>query len=352
MKKNILCLALIIVCFCACNDLEKFDKPNNSQEVNKTILLFSAFNDSLLSLPNHYTAPLSTRGWGNFFKKALAIAGADITGAWGGAVMSKELAIGAGMASGGTGAVVVISIGSTLCAASASILAEKTMSCSSSSYPCLEAATVVDAYQEIKRNDIDYVKLDFPEEFNYINIIGGMHNSLLDYVNGTIVTTQPITRNTVPTPSLPDGPDPDPVEPTTPTIGPISLQQGTLQEQISCINSTEYQNNETQFLKSDEFSQMCNNIINGTYASCVDGIFNGNTFFQNINIPASENEQAIFNFYNELYNSYPNDINDVIFIANEYIKKIESCHNITKTEKENLYLAISVSVNSAYYWSK
>lgn len=352
MKKNILFFIFIITYLCACNDLEKFDKSNNSQEVNKTALLLRTFNDSLLSLPNHSTENVSTRGWGSFFKKALAIAGADYGGALAGVLGTKELAVGAGMATGGTGAAVVIAVGGALCAASASILAGEAISCSSNSYPYIEATTLVDAYQEIKETNIDYVKLDFPEKFNYINIIGGMHNSLLIHVGGTNATVQPVTRNTVPTIPLPDGPDPDPVGPTTPTARPIFLQQGTLQEQISCINSTEYQNNETQFLESDEFSKVCGNIINETHASCVDGIFNSNTFFQNISIPATENEKVIFDFYNELYNSYPNDINDVIFIANEYIKKIESLNNTTETEKESLYLTISISVNSAYYWSK
>lgn len=345
MKRNILFFVLIIVCLCACNDTENLEKQNNSQELNRTSQMFKAFNDSLLSMPHH----VSTRGWS--FTKILAVAGADFTGALAGVYGTKEIAIGAGLASGGTGAAVVMLIGGTLCSASASILASETVNSQQIIGNEVCASTVANAYQEIKEANIDYVKLEFPERFDYINIIGGMHNTILDYTNNNSTTAQPMTRNAIPTTPPSDDPNPTPEGPTTPTI-PISLCQGTLQNQITSINSAEYQNQEKQILESNDFSQTCNNIIKATKASCVEGTYNSEIFFQKMNIQSTNNEKLIFDYYNELFNSYPNNINDVIYIANEYIKRIETLDELTDSERENLYLTISISVNSAYYWSK
>lgn len=331
------------------NDVSKTSELSTYKEdVNKTILIFKGLNDSILNLPNYSTNRIYTRGWGNFFNKVIAIAGADLVGAAGGMAAVKEIAIAAGMATEGTGAAVVLAVGGAIGAASASELANKTME-SSVSINDFTASTAINAYQEIKEIPIDYVKLNFPERFDYMNVMGGIHNAIIDKVNesedGTIPMLPALTR------SLDEANPPTDLPGGTIASLPDFLQQGSLQN-ISCTSSAEFQTNEVSLLNSTAFSQVCTNLINETNDACSVGVCDIDALLKNISVSLADNEKTIIDFYTKLYYSYPESINDVIFIANEYIKKIEAMDNLTESEKATLYLSISISANSAYYWSK
>lgn len=300
MKKKMLLLALITVC-CACSDSEHSVVNNVQLKVNSTAQMFQTFNDSLLNIPHYSTDYVST---------------------------------------GGTGGVVVCAVGGVICGAGASFAAFDAIA-NRISISDFSSSTVMNAYTQIKEEQITYIKLDFPKEFKYINIMGGLHNTILEYTNKTPVTTTATTSTRC----------------STVTNPAIQLDDESLlvQESLQAttnVGSNDYQEMESAVLKNEQFSQLCDNVINEISTSYANNTFESSTFFENTNTSLTENERIIYDLYTEIYNVYPNNINEVIFIANSYIKRIESLENLTDTEKEKLYMVISVSVNSAYFWNK
>lgn len=194
----------------------------------------------------------------------------------------------------------------------------------------------MNAYAQIKEEKITYIKLDFPEKFKYINIMGGLHNSILEYTNETpaIITRCSTTTN-----------------PAIQLDNESLLVHESLQTTTNVV-SNDYQKMESAVLKNEHFSQLCDNVMNEVSTSYVNNTFESSTLFEDTNTLLTENEKIIYDLYTEIYNTYPSNINEVIFIANSYIKRIERLENLTDTEKEKLYMMISVSVNSAYFWNK
>ncbi len=58
----------------------------------------------------------------------------------------------------------------------------------------------------------------------------------------------------------------------------------------------------------------------------------------------------IVKLFFELYNSYPENMDDVNYIINEYIKVIESDKSISDVEKQSIYVAFAVTAYSSDYW--
>lgn len=341
MKKNMLLFALITIYCCACSDSEHSVVNNVHSEVNSTAQIFQIFNDSLRNTPHYSTDYISTRGWWDSFRKALIVTGADIAGTGAGISATKEIAGLVGIATGGTGGVIVCAVGGVICGASASFVAYDAVA-SRVSISDFSSSTVMDAYEQVKEEQIAYIKLDFPEQFEYINIMGGLHNAILEYTNKTSTTTSATTTSTRSSTTN---------NPATQLDDESLLVQESLQTTAN-VDSYNYQEMETAVLKNEQFFQLCDNVINEISTSYANNTFESSTFFENTNTTLTENEKIIYDLYTEIYNAYPNNINEVIFIANSYIKRIESLENLTDAEKEKLYLTISVSVNSAYYWNK
>ncbi|MBR8724681.1 hypothetical protein IX296_000972 [Bacteroides pyogenes] len=327
-------MLLITVC-CACDNSKHSILDNVQLEVNSTAQMFQTFNDSLLNAPHSSTDYVSTRGFWDSFKKALIVTGADIAGAGAGISATKEIAGLIGIATGGTGGVVACAVGGIICGAGASFAAFDAVA-NKASISNFSSSILMNAYAQIKEEKITYIKLDFPEKFKYINIMGGLHNSILEYTNETpaIITRCSTTTN-----------------PAIQLDNESLLVHESLQTTTNVV-SNDYQKMESAVLKNEHFSQLCDNVMNEVSTSYVNNTFESSTLFEDTNTLLTENEKIIYDLYTEIYNTYPSNINEVIFIANSYIKRIERLENLTDTEKEKLYMMISVSVNSAYFWNK
>ena len=62
-------------------------------------------------------------------------------------------------------------------------------------------------------------------------------------------------------------------------------------------------------------------------------------------------DSEIMNLFIEVFHQYSEDIDDVNFIVNKYIEKIEASGILTELEKKNVYDALTVAVFSFYHWS-
>lgn len=311
------------------------DKSQNSLAESKLtdealiMKSFKGLNDSLLN-SSYY---ISTRGFWNNFKRALIVSAADVGGAGAGIAATKEIVGLFGAVSGGTGAAVACGVIGVVCGAGASIAAAESMNYYDYSAP-IKTPEVIDAYNKIKESPITFIKLNFPDQYKYLNLIGGIHNSILNYKKINIIsaiTPASITRS---------------------VVASNELDNGDLNA-IDEINTEEFKRLESSILNSEEFNDICTNTINVVEDSYVsNGTFNTNFFFNNVNGKLTDKERILQDLYLQIFCEYPNNINDVIFIANEYIRKIEQINIFTESEKENLFLSLSVSVNSAYYWNK
>lgn len=353
MKKLLFLCLTISLLGCSISDESNFAKSDNS-ELAKTIQDFQTFNDSILGCPHSNTNYVSTRSFWKSFKKALEVCGADIIGAGEGIAATSKIASAIGAATGGTAGVAVCAVGGIICGAGSSLLAYETIS----NQTCVASYTtneIMDTYSQIKDCPITYIKLDFPERFNYINVMGGLHNTIL--INTLGYPTDSIID--IPLDSFPNikpaiyvaSEDYTPV--TNPAVqleNEAILVEESLQTTLDNY-SINYEQTECAVLKNDHFTQSCDTIIEDICTAYAYNTFENNTLITKTKY-LTENEKIIYNLYSDLYYSYPENINEVITIANGYIKRIESLTNFTEKEKEKLFIMISVSVNSAYYWNK
>jgi len=151
-----------------------------------------------------------------------------------------------------------------------------------------------------------------PEEFEFIRPFGAMHNEILIASNyeGEIPVTYSGQQVNI---------DAD-----------ISLEEEEQIEQL--ISSKEF---ETQYykilsdIKVDKF---------------------GNVIFLT---PFNENDRVdmALKAYLELFDTYPENVDDVLKIANDYIRIIDESNEFSFEEKEMVYCAIMISIYSPQLWN-
>lgn len=66
----------------------------------------------------------------------------------------------------------------------------------------------------------------------------------------------------------------------------------------------------------------------------------------------SEREKELYSLYYEVMTQYSQDMTDIVYLTNEYLKRIESSDEFTQKEKERIYFALTIAVNSAHYWQE
>lgn len=64
----------------------------------------------------------------------------------------------------------------------------------------------------------------------------------------------------------------------------------------------------------------------------------------------SEREKELYSLYYEVMTQYSQDMTDIVYLTNEYLKRIESSDEFT--QKERIYFALTIVVNSAHYWQE
>lgn len=266
-------------------------KPLNE---NKLVISLQNFNDSIV-----LTKPKTRSGWLRF----LSVASADIAG-------SFELGkIGASLGSSfpGYGTVIGGAIGATIGAAGASYMADLATRTSISASDIVNSKELIQqAYCYVKENNLieeyptEEIAIALPTGYESSKEVGLLHNTILNSVAA-----------------------PTNEEENEEIAYPFTAVENAV------LYSTEYID---------------------SYESVLLKVINSDT-----NKPIFVSEEGvsaeIINLFIEVFNQYPEDINDVNFIVNKYIEKIEASNLLSESEKKNIYDALSVAVFSFYHWS-
>lgn len=130
-KIIVLMLVLSILIPIGCQKEELSEAPSASRDL---LLKLQDFNE-LYKLNNMgQNDIISTKGFWSTIGDALVVSGADLLGAAAGAVAVKEIAIVAGLATGGTGAAVVMGTGAVIAGGGASVAAYRGLKSASMSH--------------------------------------------------------------------------------------------------------------------------------------------------------------------------------------------------------------------------
>lgn len=151
-----------------------------------------------------------------------------------------------------------------------------------------------------------------PEEFEFIRPLGAMHNEILIASNYK---------------------------------GEIPVTYSGQQVKIDSDISIEEEEQIEQLIYSKEFETQYNEILNDIK---VDK--SGNVTFLT---PFDENDRVdmALKAYLELFDSYPKNVDDVLKIANDYIRIIDESNEFSFEEKEMVYCAIMISIYSPQLWN-
>ncbi|WP_288731290.1 hypothetical protein [uncultured Phocaeicola sp.] len=178
-----------------------------------------------------------------------------------------------------------------------------------------------------------------------------MHNYFVEQVKSTSATP---SVNSLDIPVSPVDPgDPDtpegPVGPNDPIPGAttVAVSQGTME----MVSAEEYEQCKESIRLNETYTESANQILVDVVNSCDENGFDSNKFWESCSVDISANEEVVQRYYSDILSEYVESMEDVIMVANEYIRTIDSMTTITADEKENLFLMIAVSVNSIYYWS-
>lgn len=334
--KHFFSLSLLLIVglfvFNSCSNDETYTSNDmNTQSKCQTLRELQEFNQKILS-------GNQTRGW---FSNALEIASGDILGAAAGVAAAQTFISFAGVATGGTGALVTGAICGSICGASASAKTYNRLRATRSTYPTIIEDTnflviadnayksnlVVNNNNSLGQNDVTFVynkafdKIQMPERFMYIKRIGEDHNGLINAAfsvaqGNTMVQELPIGsfRNILP----------------------------SLEIDSVILNEVIFEN--PKFV--DEYNKInveVENCISGGELN-VDKFISGNSFI-------SERVEEALKEYISLFCAYPNNVDEVAEITNGYIEIIEKNNEFTDKEKEIVYAAITVALYSPQIWN-
>lgn len=292
MKKILLLISLISILITSCTSEEPvmsdLTKPQDTEFV-------SLKNDSTIILLSNLNDSLisnnsQSRGFWSVFKRVCKIAFADIKGA----VTGFKL----GGTFGPTGAWIgatVVGIGSS---ASAYNDSRAPSFVRQSDIEAAYTLTVCDPNFESNKALIgERVKIDIPIEHVSSVELGKIHNLTLNTLKKEDLST-------------------------------IQVENGFTKEELSVIHSDKFQS---------EYSNYMNN---------------SSSFELEYILSSPTKEEYIIQLFLDLYKNYPNDIQDVNYIINEYIHIIEQDPTITNDEKNIIYTAIAMAGYSTDYWDQ
>lgn len=286
MKKFSL-LILFVAFVSSCSQPEEV-AVSDKQSKDELFVSLENFNDSILSTKTQ------TRGFLSF----LSIATADIAGAY----ELGRIGAYAGSFFPGYGTVIGGTVGAVAGGVGSSYLAY--CGCKMVKYPSdvytnvkyvyTQMASKIDATKYVDTN----IKANFPGEYKEAVKVGIQHNLMLDAVkNDSFKATR--------------GSD---------NITPLTKQE-------------EY------ILNSPEFVSQYNSIMPRFYSSDV-----------NKYITDDSKGAMVIKLFIEVYNKYPQDIDDVNLIINNYIERIEKNPSLTNEEKQLVYNGLAVAAYSFQYW--
>lgn len=344
--KKILFVITTMLCMYACTNERCLEESNNMLEQRGLYTVFMSLNDSLLNvLPKeNYVVTRADWNWWRILK----VASADIRGAYKGVKIGRGAATVAGLVTGGAGAAVITGLSGAVGAACYSFCADLATSATISE-AVLETELVCEAYTTAKEENVNYINLQFPSAYAYMNISGGMHNSILKNLAQIIPITTIVPSNS----EAVVGTDRTDSDNSGDTETSIMTTSSTLESAVPIINTVECQQLEQAVFSSTEFAESMDEIpvsVAGFYQE--DGELDIEKYLASADNDMTNNESAVFKAYMEMCWSGCTSLTDLIEVANAYIAEITNQSQLTIEEKESLFLMIAVSINSVYYWQQ
>jgi len=330
--KKLFFLMSILCTFISCTNEDVTSTNDVYQEDCKTLVELKDFNQSIGS-------KISTRGWLNRF---LDVASGDILGMAAGIAAGQKIAVFAGAVTGGTGYMVTSAVCGAICGASASHTAYRATRGTRSAEPIgvdnMKFLSIADdtykvnltnrKLEEFEMLDDTYVyndafdKIEIPKKFDYIKRVGEDHNGIVNVVLS-------IEKDNDYSPEV--------------SIEKIKGAIPSLEETSENLDSLVFEN--PQFISSYKNIHLSiNNCINENGKLDIDAFFRSNPLF------SKRVEQALKD-YLSLFNSYPENVDEVAEITNGYIEIIERNNEFTDDEKEIIYAAVSVALYSPQIWN-
>lgn len=294
MKKLLLLLSIISLSLVSCNNEETLDTATLQTETpasydnDPTIIQLKGLNENLMSVHQE------SRGFWSFLKKICTIAYADAKGAFSGfGIGSMFGPAGSWIGAGVVGVGASINKGIEVFSANLSPLTQ-----------IVTRHDVEAAYALAKSSNIIYnptvlgnrVNINIPRKYSKAIDLGKTHNMALhNYF------TQDLSN--------------------------VDIYNVLSEDEVEIIHSNSFTYNYDSYMKSHESYDLDFAIANDFHKA-----------------------DRIVKLFFELYNSYPENMDDVNYIINEYIKVIESDKSISDVEKQSIYVAFAVTAYSSDYW--
>lgn len=332
-KMNLFIGMLFVICMLiSCSGENVVVEANPVQGDCKTLTELKKFNQEKTSV-------VLTRGW---VERFLGISSADILGIAAGIGAGQKIAGFVGAVTGGTGYFVTSAVCGAICGASASCTAYNyTRRTRNSDIPALhfDSLRLIAVSDSIYKGNLRYVgtgvqqpdgyayneafsKVNMPEKFNYLKRVGEDHNGI---VNVVMTMDEDYSLSSVLR-----------LEKLRGVIPPLDVTSGDLDSLI-------FKN--PRFVSS--YERIHRNIEN-----CIDedGNMDVDLFFK-VNPMVSTRVERALKYYVSLFETYPENIDEVAEITNRYIGIIERNGEFTDEEKEIIYAAVTVALYSPQIWN-
>ncbi len=325
----------------ACSDSNSNNEiDNTSLTANNTLAELSSFNQTLLDKKNQSMAMRSD--WWRSFKRGLVVSSADIMGVGAGVSTIQGVASVAGLATGGSGYVVTCAVAGAICGAGGSIAA----------YDALSNATFVDQSDGNEKvsfaslTDDEYIdfytsntlgktpdnyeynyilsKIKIPTEFESLKRVGEDHNNIIKL---SFQLANSKMRSDY-----------------------LSLRSGIINDVTIPEVSPEVLETITEIVYNKEFKTGKKNITSSIEESATSNQIDPNIFFKKYPLQSKRVEDAL-KMYLSLYIEFPENLDDIVIIINNYIDIIEKNNEFTSNEKTIIYSALIVSLYSPQLWN-
>lgn len=304
MKKNLLKIstfALVLTLTSCSQDIGSSVDTSEIASINANTLKVTLQNfnkDFKYSSINN--SNVNSKKWWQYVGQACAIVAGDAAGAAGTMVATHHLALAVGMASEGTGYVVVQTVSGVVGGVGGSYAAY-----------CGTGGHCRVAFNGSTENGFP-VKYDFPSEYDYIENFGDLHNQDLNSTH--------MSENTM-------------------------SEIDWIGQNVPNINSIDY----NKLYNSEEFRNLCNKIneISTNYKNSNYDYEQMLNDYKNSNL-ISDETYDILNLYFAATLKAQN-FEEYKAITDYYVQQIIDA-NLGQDDKRALFACFSVSIQSAYYW--
>lgn len=289
-KSSFIAIAVFIfAAFSISSILISCSEDNLTISNGKLIDELESFNHSFLDSKSPNEGDYIAFGFWDDLKKGIAIAGADLVGAGAGVAAVKEIALVAGVSTGGTGGAIVIIAGGVVGGASGSILASNQLN-STENFGTLQVHQNLD--------------INYPEKYMHFSNAGQQHNDMVVEMNNNQIGSILIENEDLHNGLIDDV-----------NFSPIIEKINNISSQYA---KRDYQ---VEFLLNETYSQ-------GLITKAMKDVFS-----------------HFFYAYNQI-----TEIEEFKKIIDFYILTVANSNELNETEKEALIISFSVAAESPFFW--